>query len=146
MKTFWQFYEEIGGPPGGMPGAPPGGGMGDPMGGGLPGMGGGAPPMGGGLGGPPPMGGGLGGPPMGGMGGGGGGAEPATQLKPMDVWQVLNRILDGKKIDTKIKSGQENGDMLQGGQPPQELSPPSQPAPPMGAPPPGAPPQQPPMM
>ena len=144
MKTFWETIQLMKEDLGGAPGAPPMGGPpmgGDPMGGGLPGMGG-APMggMGGGMGGAP-----MGGPPMGGPPMGGGGAEPSIQLKPMTVWQVLDRILDGKKIDTKKKSGQENPDMLQGGQP-SEPSPPPSPTAPMGAPPPGAPPQQPPMM
>ncbi len=111
MKTFWEFYQLVeqdfgGAPPPGGP-DPMGGGMppmGDPMGGGMPPMGGGMPP-GGGMG-------GLGGPPMGDPMGGGG-QEPTVQLKPMTVWQILNKILDGKKIDTKKKSGQNQEDMLQ---------------------------------
>ena len=63
-------------------------------------MAGGGPPIGGpggGLdmsGGMPPM----GGPPMGGPGG-----EPPKQIElaPLDVWEVLNKILDGKEIKTE---------------------------------------------
>jgi len=106
MKTFRQFVEQriiaeadpLGGPMGGgiaSPGAlPPGG---------PPGMGGG-PPM------PPPPGGiggmgGMGGmsPPMGDpmMGGGGGTQQKPLHLEPLDVWQVLERILSGKEVEDK---------------------------------------------
>jgi hypothetical protein len=111
-KTFWQINQQVlsedapmgggmdmggmGGPPGGMPspGGPPGGGMGGPPIGG--------PPMGGGMGGPPMGGGmgldaGMGGPPMGGPPPGDN-ANKQIELKPLDVWDVLNKILDGKKI------------------------------------------------
>lgn len=95
MKTFREFVEkrfliEAGiGAPGALPpgpGGPPGGGMPPPP----PGGGMGGPP--GGLGGPPP---GIGGPPGGGMGGPGGdmtGKKP-LELKPLNVWEVLEKIL-----------------------------------------------------
>ena len=93
MITFKEYMllEQPPGPPMGGIGAP--GAM--PGGMGPPGLGG--PPMGGApMGGAPPMG-GLGGPPPG-MGPEGGmpGQQKPLQLKPLDVWQVLERILAGK--------------------------------------------------
>ena len=127
MKTFWEVVklreDAMGSPMGGapMPGGMPGGDMG--------GMGG---PMGGGM--PPIGGGGMGGLPggdMGGMGGPMGGAPgaappPVKQLKPSSVWDVLNDILDGKKVELKKDkkpSGQAGGDMLQNAQLPPEPPP-----------------------
>lgn len=90
--------------------APP---MGDPMGGGAP-MG--DPMMGGDpMGGAPPM-----DPMMGGMGGapaGPGGVQPPVQFKPNSVWDVLEKILDGKPVNDEEEkegdqSGQNNADML----------------------------------
>jgi len=116
MLSFHDFYElveqDLGGPPGG--GMPPG-----DMGGGMPpgGMGGPPSPMGG-MGGPP--GGPMGGPPPGGAPGG---AAPTTELKPADVWTVLEKILAGKPVEEKKPSGQkEEGDvesMPQPSQPPE---------------------------
>jgi hypothetical protein len=97
-------------------------------------------------GGPPP---GMGGPPPGGAPGP---LQPATQIKPLSAWEVIEKILDGKKIETKKQkpSGQNNQDGVENGQPPippPEPSQPPQPAPAMGAAPGGAPPPQaPPMM
>jgi hypothetical protein len=124
-KTFWQFTQQLkensppSGPDGGG-GAPPiGGGMGD-MGGGMPGVGGSSPmpPMGGGMG---DMGGGLGGMGGGMMGGPPPNAGPSgqktspIQLKPIDVWSVINRILDGKsiKVEKEKNSVQSAPDSLQ---------------------------------
>jgi hypothetical protein len=104
------------GPPGGAPPMPPGGGMGIP--GGAPGPMGGAPPMPG-----APM---------------GGGVEP-TEMKPSDVWHVLNRILEGKPIDEKKPGGQQGQDKVGLGQQP---VPPEQP-PPTAGPPSMGPPQSP---
>jgi hypothetical protein len=86
-------------PMGGAPMGPPPGGA--PMG--APGPMGGPPPMPGpmGVGGGPP-------PPMPGLGGPGGmpgtGAPPSNKvmsLKPMGVWQVLDKILKGKPVEEK---------------------------------------------
>ena len=145
MKTFWEISQKLneepmgmppggmGGPPGGMPGGgppgmsmPPGGMGGPPMGGGLPG-----------LGGPP----GMGGPPMG--GGGAAPMEPAKQIRPNTVWEILEKILNGKPIDDKKSSGQPKPDVLQATQPqqpPQQTPPPAPP----GMAPSGPPAQQPP--
>jgi hypothetical protein len=112
MQTFIEYMslmeQGISGPgalPGGPGGGPPGGGlgMGMPPGGGL-----GGPPM------PPPMGGGgLGGPgALGPLG------DPLTQqspmgdkkpleLKPLDVWSVLAKLVDepkGKKEEENKKT------------------------------------------
>lgn len=120
FKDFIISEEDMAPPMGGDPmGAP----MGDPAMGGDPMMGGGAPPMDpmmGGMGGAPPM------DPMGGMGGAPGapgGVEPPIQFKPNSVWDVLEKILDGKPVNDddeegketekdKDQSGQENLDML----------------------------------
>lgn len=97
----------------------------DPMMGGDP-MAGGAPPMGGGMGGDP-MGGGA--PPMGGMGGdpmGGGmgmGAPPPpaqgnneapAMPKTLDVWAVLDHILNNKPLPSK-EAPKSQDDMMDGG-------------------------------
>lgn len=85
----------LGGPGGGIGGGLPplGGPTGGLGGGGLGGLGGAL----GGLGGP---GGGLGGPaPMPGMGG-----QPMVQpkqIKPINVWDILEKILDGKPMENK---------------------------------------------
>jgi len=141
MKSFWELSQQIRedampmGPPGGAPpmggGLPPGG----PMGGGMPPMGGGMPPMGG-----PP---GLGGPPMG--GGAPGTSGPAKQIRPSSVWEILEKIVDGKAVDKLKKSGgQSNPGMLQGAaQQPSQL--PAPPAPEQGMAPSGPPAQPPPM-
>jgi hypothetical protein len=111
MRTFRKFIEkrfliEQGiGAPGAIPGGPPGGGGPPPMGGGPMG---GPPPMGGGMGGPPPgLGGPPGGPPMGGGGPGGdmSGKKP-LELKPLDVWEVLERLLGLDKEETPKKPPQ----------------------------------------
>lgn len=113
-KTFWQINQQVlseDAPMGGgmdMGGSPPPAGGAPPIGGPAGGMGGGAPPMGGppmGAGGGmgmPPMGGGMdmGGPPMGGPSPGEN-ANKQIELKPLDVWDVLNKLLDGKKIKTE---------------------------------------------
>lgn len=108
MKIFRDYFQKrflteegIGAPGALPPGGPPGGAappMGGPPGGGPP-MGG---PPGGGLGGPP--GGGLGGPPGGGAPGGGdlSGKKP-LELKPLNVWQVLEKILGIDKDDGQQK-------------------------------------------
>lgn len=129
MKTFWEFAnlleaDALGSisSPGAMPGPAPGAGpapsLGAPPGGGPPGMGG-LPGMGGGMGGPMggPPGMGMGGPP--GMGNPGGATTPAIQMKPLNVWDVLERILKGKPLDDKKQSGQNKGNMLDSGQPQQ---------------------------
>ena len=95
-------------PGGGMGGMPPGG----PMGGmGGPPMGGGGPPMGG----ADPMMGGM----MGGMGGGMGAPQPqpTTDIRFLNVWDVLEKIVDGKSFKHHHKeqkpSGQPAPQMLQ---------------------------------
>ena len=100
MRNFRDYFkkrfltEEGIGAPGSLPGGPPGGGppgmggppgIGSPPGMGPPGLGGGPP----GLGGPPGMG-GPGGPP--GAGGDMTGKKP-LELKPLNVWGVLEKIL-----------------------------------------------------
>lgn len=108
--------EDMSGPPGGM-GAPTPGGM--PPAGGAPMPGAGMPPGGGGMG-MDPMGGGgmggMGGPPGGGMGGAGGSLNPQVnlQLKSLDVWTVLDEILNNKKPSSKNKNSASNkpDDML----------------------------------
>jgi len=121
--NFKEFLlKEIDGPAGiAEPAAMPGGGP--PMGGGM-----GGPPLGGG----PPMGGGMGGmdPMMGGMGGGMGGmgggmpqaSQPTINVKFLNVWDVLERIVDGKPFKHYQKeekpSGQPAPQMLQQAQPP----------------------------
>jgi hypothetical protein len=145
MKTFLDFFLVLEADPlanisspASMPGGPmpPGGGMPPPpMGGGMGGM---MPPMGGG-GMPPPM----GGPPM-----GGGMAPPATppvNLKPITVWSVVEKILNGKgdELDKEEKPkqpGQQQNNMLASGQPSQ--LPPQLPSDPMSQ---GMPAGQPPM-
>ena len=62
---------------GGM-GAPPAGGMGGPMGG---------------------MGGGMGGPPMGGAPGGAPPGGKPMNLMPVGVWDVLEKLLQGKSVE-----------------------------------------------
>lgn len=105
MMTFNEFMQlseapAPPGPPGGGLGAPP---MNGPPGGGMPPPGPGGPP--GGAGGPP--GGMMGGggpmppPPGGGMPGGGGEAAPVKQIKPVDVWSVLDEILKNKQPGQK---------------------------------------------
>jgi hypothetical protein len=102
--------------------------MGGGLGGGSPlgGLGGGMPPMGmGGMGG---MGGGMGMPPsdlLGGLGGGGmppmggqqGMQQPPMQLKPMNVWEVINKLLKGEPVKkekiNKVLAGQNPQNMLQ---------------------------------
>lgn len=96
MKTFGQFLNLIedaappapAGPPGG--GAPPGG---------PPPMGGGPPPMGGGLppGGPPGM-------PGGGAPGAPGANQAPTKLKSTNVWDVLEKYLNGGQKQEKKTS------------------------------------------
>jgi hypothetical protein len=128
MKTFWEFSQQLREDamppaPGGAPPMPGGGppGLGGPMGGGMPPMGGGVP-----MGGPP----GLGGPPMGG-GAAPGATEPAKQIRPSSVWEILEKIVDGKPVDKLKKSGgQSNSNMIQGvaqpsPQPSDQLAPPS---------------------
>lgn len=123
-RTFWEISQQImeDAPPSNMDsmggGPPMGGGLDSTMGGGPP-MGGGMPPMGGvspvgdmgGLGGP---GMGMGGPPMGGSPNGGQKTTP-IQLKPIDVWSVINRILDGKSIniEKEKKSVQSDANPVQ---------------------------------
>lgn len=142
-KTFWQINQQVlleDVPMGGgmdMGGAPPAGGP-PPMGGGPAGGLGGPPPMGGGppIGGGggmgmPPMGGGMdmGGPPMGGAPPGDN-ANKQIELKPLDVWDVLNKLLDGKKItiEKQKKPIQAPPNNVQsGGQPPQGIGPEAQP-------------------
>ena len=104
MRKFVQFLNEAGIgapgalPPGGGPMPPPGAGGGPPPlmgGGGM--MGGGMPPM--------PPGPGLGGPMGGGAGGDLTGKKP-LQLKPLNVWEVLEKILkidDDESDETPIK-------------------------------------------
>jgi hypothetical protein len=125
-----------------MGGAMPPPGPGGDMGGGMPPPGGMGPPGGapGPMGGPPPpMGGG-----MPGMPGGGGGPE-STEMKPSDVWHIINRILENKPINDKKSGGQQEKNNVnldqQPAQPP-ELSQTADPAS-MGSPPmPAAPSQQ----
>lgn len=125
FKEYITLNEQIPGPPPGGPdgglGGPPGG-----LGGGPP-----LPPPPGGLGGP--LGGGLGGPPMGGMGmpmGGPGMAQggPAQtkEVKPLDVWRIIERILEGKPANLKKPGGQGSGNQVNS--PPTDLQPP-QPSP-----------------
>lgn len=74
----------------GAPGGPPG--LGGPPGGGMPPMGGGAPPMGGGM---PPMPSGPGGAP-----GAPQGAPPSPmELSPTDPFKVMEKIMQGKKVN-----------------------------------------------
>lgn len=131
MKSFHEMLLMIeqnplggAGAPGGLPPGPPAGPPpGPPMGG---------PPMGG------PPGGGLGGPPMGPPGAPGapaGGPQQAqtTNLEPLDVWAVLEKIADGKKVedDSKDQARQEPKNSVNSGQPSQPSAPipPSSPAP-----------------
>ena len=104
---------------------PPSGGLGTPslggLGGGM-GMGLGSPPMGG-LGGPggglgSPM--GLGGPPM------GGGMDPSGQmpmppkqpsLTPLNVWDLLEKLLNGETIDENKDKRQPPQQKLAGASP-----------------------------
>jgi hypothetical protein len=126
MRSFYEFmmlFEQDPGGMGGPPGMPPGG-MGGP-----PGMGG----PGGGLGGLPGMPGGLGGPPggMGGPGGPmGGGNQAPMKIEPLTVWDVLERIIEGKPVQTHTKSDssrQADQNNIDSGQPPQSPAMPGQP-------------------
>lgn len=117
MTTFKEFIlleaDPMAAPGGGAPGiaspANMGGGGAPMMGGGGPMGGAGGPPMGGGGG---PMGGMPGLDPMGGGGMGGPPQQaPPVQVKFMSVWDVLERILDGKPINKK-SSGHNVGDVL----------------------------------
>lgn len=128
MKTFREYIltevdaapPPTGAPPGGDPGL---GGLGVP---GTPPGGPGAIP--GGLGGPSL--GGLGGPGLGGLGGPGGmpgmpGAPPGgmpmgampppKQIKPLDVWDILEKILGNKPIEDEKeeKTGSASPQMVQ---------------------------------
>lgn len=146
MTSFWELIQKIHEDAAMPPPAPPGGAAPPlPGGGALPGMGGG---MG------APMGGGGG---MGGMGGGMGGGAPAggapapsIQIKPSTVWEILEKILEGKPIDKPEKkpTGQPPDDMLQGNQPsqPSQPDPTAAPPPQQGMAPSGQPPTQPPAM
>lgn len=87
--------------PAGMPpmGGDPTGGLGGGMGGSMPPMGGPGPGMGGGL---DSLGGGGGLPGMTPPGGDMGQQQkPPMKIKPADVWNVFERILKGKKVDSK---------------------------------------------
>lgn len=84
--------------------------------------------MGGGLGGMPPMGGGMGMDPMG--GGMGGQQQPQTKIKFSNVWDVLEKILEGKPLENEKedkKGGQEDSNMVNNAQ--QQQQPPQQPSP-----------------
>lgn len=116
--NFKQFIINEADPPMGAPpmGSPPmGGGMGGGMppmgGGGLPG--GGMPPMGGGMGGGMPPGPMPGADPL----GGGMGMQPPAQNKPLeieflDVWTVLEKLIEEKPEEDKNKSRQSNNSMV----------------------------------
>lgn len=127
FQEYLSLNEQMPPAGGAAPPPPPAGG---PAGGGL-----GAPPAGG-LGGG--LGGGMGGPPMGGAPGAGGPAPvPTKEVTPLDVWRVIERILEGKPANLKKPAGQEGGDAVDSSaQPPQPSQPPLTGAPPM-APPPG---------
>ena len=110
MLTFNEFLiKEVDAPP---MGGPPGGSLGTPVGGGGPMPPGGAPP------GPMPMGGG-GMPPMPGAPPGGGmpmgGAPPAPtapadvkQIKAVDVWSVLEKIMHTRKMENSSRQKPTN--------------------------------------
>ena len=119
MITFHQFlFGEAEAPPAGKP--PSGGKGAPPVPGGPPGAPpglGGPPPMMGGMGGPPP---GLGGPPIGGASLGGGmpgmdaqqPAQPQVKmqsLKPLDVWDALEKSVSEKKPRREKESGLKSG-------------------------------------
>ena len=121
FQEYISLFEAM--PPAG--GAPP---MGGPPGGGL-----GAPPMGAPPGGgmPPPMGGMPGAPPA------GGNAPVSTkEVTPLDVWRVIERILEGKPANLKKPTGQEGGDSVDSTAQPNTGAPPGMAPQPMA--PPGA--------
>ena len=125
MKTFMEFLlSEIDAPTAPPPSSGQGG-LSTPAAGPA-GLGMGGPPPLGGTGGPPPlmggmgpmgggMGGGMGGPPMGDPAGGSGSQVQAPiKYKTSNVWSVLEKIANGKKVDVISKnSGNNNQSSLQ---------------------------------